>query len=129
MVDYLAGVDSDGGRAEVSPVMLFDASGVPLAALAQTPNRTLTNRSISAGVAAQNAMIANANRMGWKIKNDTLVDVWINFTGTAVAAAGSGSIKVAAGGYLASEPGNVESTSMSIIAAAAATPITIYEFG
>lgn len=92
------------------------------------PGKTTTNRSVTASTTAANAMAANTARRGWKVKNDSAVDVWINFAAAAVAAAGTGNIKIASGGYLASEPGYVETAAMSIIAASATAAVTIYEF-
>lgn len=87
-----------------------------------------TNRSLTVTTTAAAAMAANASRTGWKIKNDTTTDVWINFIGTASAAAGSGNIKVAAGTYLASEPGFVSTGALSIICGSGTAAVTIMEF-
>lgn len=92
------------------------------------PGKTTTNRSLATSTTAAAAMPQNTARRGWKVKNDSTIDVWINFTGTASAAAGSGNVKIVAGGYLASEPGYVETGAMSIIAASGTPAITIYEF-
>ena len=140
----------DGTHAEVFVAVALDSGGDPSEALpagraaasasvptvmsnedlaATLPARTVTDRSITAGVAAANAMAANASRRGWKIKNDTAIDIWVNFIGAATAVAGSGNMKVAAnGGYLASEPACVETGAMSIIAASGTPAVTILEF-
>ncbi|WP_312809486.1 hypothetical protein [Agrobacterium cavarae] len=108
------------------------ANGVPVTLSAEDlaailPAKGMTDRSLGASTTAQPAMPANGNRRGWKIRNDSTVDVWINFKTTATMAAGGGNMKILAGGYLASEPGFVETGVMSIIASAAAN-VTIYEF-
>jgi hypothetical protein len=73
-------------------------------------------------------MAANGSRQGWKIKNDGAVTVWVNFLGAATAAPGSGNIAIPAGGYLASEPGFVETGAMSAIATSGSVALTIVEF-
>lgn len=90
----------------------------------------VTNRSIGVTTSAQTAAAANTARRGWKIKNDSDTDVWVNFVATATAAAGSGNFKIVAnGGYFASEPNMVERGAMSIIHAGTGTKnVTIYEF-
>lgn len=87
-----------------------------------------TNRSLTIGTTAATAMAANTSRQGWKIKNDGGTgDVWINFDATATATPGGGNIKIPAGGYLASEPGFVETGAMSIIGSTAGLAVTIRE--
>jgi hypothetical protein len=86
-----------------------------------------TNRSTTVGTTAVTLMPANAVRQGWKIKNDTTSDIWINFDATATAAPGSGNIRIPAGGYLSSEPGYVETGAMSAIGAASGLAITARE--
>ncbi|MEH3109024.1 MAG: hypothetical protein PGN22_02835 [Agrobacterium cavarae] len=114
------------GRANAATSVPTVMSNEDLAAV--LPGKTTTNRSLATSTTAAQAMAANTARRGWKVKNDTAIDVWINFTGTATAVAGSGNFKVLAGGYLASEPGYVETGAMSIIAASGTPAITIYEF-
>lgn len=87
-----------------------------------------TNRSATVGTAAVALMAANPARQGWKIKNDSAGDLWINFDATATATPGSGNIKIPAGGYLASEPGFVETGTLSIIGSAAGLAITVREY-
>ncbi len=91
---------------------------------------TAADRSLGVSVTAQTAMVANTARKGWKIKNDTDTDVWFRFGGTATAIAGGGNAKVAAGGYMSSEPlPNVETGAMSIIHGGTGTKnISIVEF-
>jgi len=86
-----------------------------------------TSRSATVGTSAGNLMAANAARQGWKVKNDTAGDIWINFDATATAAPGGGNIKIPAGAYLASEPGFVETGAMSAIGSAAGLAITARE--
>lgn len=95
-----------------------------------TPTRPLagTNRSATVGTTAVTLMAANAARRGWKVKNDTASDIWINFDAAATAAAGSGNFKIPAGGFAASEPGFVETGAMSAIGAAAGLAITAREY-
>lgn len=92
------------------------------------PYRTTgTNRSATVATTASVLMASNINRQGWKIKNDCANAVWINFDATAAATAGSGNIKIAAGAYLASEPGFVETGAMSAIAETASCTLTARE--
>lgn len=114
------------GRAAAASSVPTVMSNEDLAAV--LPGKTTTNRSLATSTTAAAAMPANTARRGWKVKNDSAIDVWINFTGTATAVAGSGNLKILAGGYLASEPGYVETGAMSIIAASGTPAITIYEF-
>lgn len=86
-----------------------------------------TNRSATIGTTAVTLMPANASRQGWKIKNDSTGDLWINFDATATATAGGGNIKIVAGGYLTSEPGFIETGAMSAIGSAAGLAITARE--
>lgn len=80
-----------------------------------------TDRSITATTASQTLADANADRKGLLVKNDTTIDVWISFTGAAVAAAGAGSYRIAAnGGWY--ETGGVVPTSAVTIIAASGTP-------
>lgn len=91
---------------------------------------TTTDRSIGVTTTSQQAMPANPNRKGWKIKNDTLEAIWIRFGGAASAAAGGGNARIAAGGYMASEPMPcVETGAMFVIHAVTGTlNVTIVEF-
>ena len=98
------------------------------------PGRSFNDKSLTATATSQVALPKNRARTGWKIKNDSAVDVWIKFvdyetpTAAAVATPGGGNIKIAAGGYLAAEPNGVETGDMSIIAASGTANVTIYEF-
>lgn len=59
-----------------------------------------TDRSGTVGTSSATLIPANAARTRFFIKNDSANDIWINFGGTATAAAGSGNLKIAAnGGY------------------------------
>lgn len=88
---------------------------------------TGTNRSVTIGTTATTVMVANGFRFGWKVKNDSTGDIWINFDGAATAAPGGGNIKIPAGGYMSSEPGFVETGAMSAIGSAAGLNITARE--
>lgn len=128
-VDPTTGVAQTGlppGRAAAASSVPTVLSNEDLSAV--LPGKTTANRSLATSTTAVAAMPSNTSRRGWKVKNDSAIDVWINFTGTATSAAGSGNMKVAAGAYLASEPGYVETAAMSIIAASGTPAITIYEF-
>ncbi len=109
-----------------TPVTLVDDLGVVVGVAA-----VVTDRSIGVTTVAQTAMPMNAKRKGWKIKNDTDTDVWFRFGGTAAPTAGGGNAKVAAGGYMSSEPlPNVETGAMSIIHGGTGTKnVSIVEFG
>ncbi len=86
-----------------------------------------TNRSATVNTTAANLMASNAARQGWKVKNDGTNAIWINFDTTASATPGGGNIKIPAGGYLASEPGFIETGAMSAIAETGAVAITARE--
>lgn len=98
------------------------------AALSSTIRLTGTNRSASVGTTAVTLMAANTGRQGWKIKNDSAGDLWINFDATATTAAGSGNIRIPSGAYLSSEPGFVETGAMSAIGSTASLAITAREY-
>ena len=88
-----------------------------------------TDRSITATTTAQTLMAANTSRSGFMIKNDTAIVVWINFGGTAVAAAGSGNIAIAAnGGYFECPAAWTPTEAISIIAASTTAAITAREW-
>lgn len=111
---------------------LVDAGGAMLGTdtnpMRLTGTRSVgVNRSATVGTTAIVIMAANAMRQGWKIKNDSAGDLWVNFDGTATATPGGGNIKVPAGGYLASEPGFVETGAMSAIGSAAGLAVTVRE--
>lgn len=86
------------------------------------------DRSIAAGVASAQLMPANTARMGFYVKNDTAIDVWINIGAVAVATPGGGNIKIPAnGGYF--ETGSfVPSDVVNIIAASGSPAITAREY-
>ena len=110
------------------PTAVYDAAGNVVNTFAGAVPLAGTNRSATVAITAGVLMAANTARRGWKIKNDCANSVWINFDATAAAAAGSGNIKVAAGGYLASEPGFVETGAMSAIAETATCALTAREY-
>lgn len=87
-----------------------------------------TDRSVVAGVASTQLMAANTARMGFYVKNDTAIDVWINIGAAAVATPGGGNIKIPAnGGYF--ETGSfVPADVVNIIASSATAAITAREF-
>ncbi|MGV7034852.1 hypothetical protein [Methylobacterium symbioticum] len=119
--NVIGAVTQSGGPWTVQGV----ANGVPVTNTVRTNG---INRSGTIGTTAVELIGPNGNRQGWKIKNDSTGDVWINFDTTATATAGSGNIKVPAGGYLASEPGFVETGTLSIIGSAAGLAITVREY-
>jgi hypothetical protein len=86
---------------------------------------TGTSRNITATTTSQSMMSANTARQKFFIRNDSAVDVWINFGGTAVASAGSSNVKIATGtsfefaGYTGA---------VTIIAASATAAVTGREF-
>lgn len=85
-------------------------------------------RSIQLTTTNQSLIAANGARQGWKVKNDCSVDVWINFDAAASAVPGGGNFKIAAnGGYLASEPGFVETGTMWAITSSGTCNITARE--
>lgn len=92
------------------------------------PTMNGTDRSIVASTTTQVLMPANAGRMGFYVKNDTTIDVWINIGASASAAPGNGNMKVPAnGGYFESgtfTPGEV----INIISASGSPAITAREF-
>lgn len=87
-----------------------------------------TDRSTAAGTTAKVLMAANADRIGFYLKNDTTIDVWFNIGGTAAATAGSGNMRLPAnGGYY--ETGAFAPTeAISIIAVSGTAAITAREF-
>jgi hypothetical protein len=115
---------ANGGSPGQSLSVQGGIGGVPLAT---TIRGAGTNRSATVGTTASTLMAANTARQGWKIKNDSAGDIWINFDTTATAVAGGGNIKIAAGGYLASEPGFIETGAISVIGSAASLNITARE--
>jgi hypothetical protein len=70
-------------------------------------------------------MAANAARTKFIIKNDAANAIWINLGAAAVAAAGSGNIKIAVGGYYELDAYN---GAVNAIAETGAVNITAYEF-
>lgn len=105
-----------------SPVVIAsDQSVLPV----RTAPLTGTDRSVTATTTSAALMGANAARTKFFIKNDSAVDVWINFGATAVAAAGSGNMKIAAGGYFEFAG---SASAINIIAASGTAAITAREF-
>jgi hypothetical protein len=92
------------------------------------PTLTGADKSVATSTTAAVLMAANLNRMGFYVKNDTAIDVWINIGGTATAVAGAGNIKIPAnGGYF--ESGTfTPSEAISIIAASGTPAITAREY-
>lgn len=84
------------------------------------------DRSITATTTAQVLMAAMTTRGRFYVKNDAAVDIWINIGGTATAAAGTGNIKLAAGGGYYELAGCADA--VSIIAASATAAVTAREF-
>jgi hypothetical protein len=122
---YLPGIANAAGTAAGTALTVQGtAAGLPIPT---TVRGAGTNRSATVGTTAVTLMAANTSRQGWKIKNDSAGDIWINFDATATAAPGGGNIKVPAGSYLSSEPGFVETGAMSAIGSAAGLAITARE--
>lgn len=84
------------------------------------------DRSITASTSSQTLVAANSARKGLEIKNDTSIDVWISFTGAAVAAAGSGSYRIPAGTSYASGA-FVPTGAVTIIASSGSPTISAME--
>lgn len=102
------------------------ATPLPVSSTLAGSGTTGTDRSITATTTSQQLMAANPARARFFVKNDSLIVVWINLGATAVAAAGSGNIAVAAsGGYfeLSGYTGAV-----NIIAASTTAAVTAREF-
>lgn len=86
---------------------------------------TSTDRSIVADTTSKVAAAANSRRQSIEFRNDSAVDVYINFNGVATAVAGGGNIKIAAnGGTYTSR----DQDAVQIIAASATAAVTITEF-
>jgi len=83
--------------------------------------------SITAGGTAQVAMVANGGRQGFVFQNVSAGDLWVDFTGTAVA--DKPSIKVVAGALLdCSDGGICPITAMSVIGATTGQKFTLWEY-
>lgn len=84
-----------------------------------------TDRSIVATTTPQTLMPARTGRARMMMKNDSAVDVWVNFGGTAAATPGSGNYRIRAdGGYLDLVG---YSGAVSIIAASATAAVSAME--
>lgn len=98
----------------------------PLPVTVRTAPLAGTDRSITATTTSAQLMAANTTRTKFFIKNDTAVDVWINFGAAAAATPGGGNMKILAnGGYFEFEG---SSSAISIIAASTTAAITAREF-
>lgn len=88
------------------------------------------DRSLTVTTTAQQLMAANPDRQGFYVVNDSAVDVYVNIGATAVAAAGSGNIKLtASGGKLFSwDLGVTPSSAISIVCASSTAAVTAREF-
>lgn len=84
-----------------------------------------TDRSLAATTTSAQLMAANSSRSRFFIKNDSTVDVWINFGATAAATPGSGNMKINAGSYFEFSGG---SSAINIVAASGTAAITAREF-
>lgn len=81
-----------------------------------------TDRSIVATTTSQLLIPFNSSRQSFFVKNDSAIDVWINFGATAVAVAGGGNFKIPAnGGYFECDGFNAD---INIIAASGTPAIT-----
>lgn len=110
-----------GGGGSVTP-----ASAIPVV---NASVGTGTDRSAATSTSSSTLMAANTSRVGYFIKNDSAIDVWINIGATAVASAGSGNYKIAAnGGYLESPAWGCSTAAINIIAASGTPAISAREF-
>lgn len=91
----------------------------------RTAPLTGTDRSVTATTTSAQLMAANTSRTKFFVKNDSTIDVWINFGATAVATAGGGNMKIAAGGYFEFAG---SSSAINIIAASTTAAVTAREF-
>lgn len=97
---------------------LTDAQLRAAAVVIKNQGGTLTDRSgtITTGGAAQQAMAANASRLGFSIQNlSTTADLWINSLGTAAGA--QPSIKLAPGAYFETPAGYGAVGALSVFSA------------
>lgn len=101
------------------------ARGDVSASFAKAPPLAGTDRSITATTTSAQLMAANATRSKFIIQNDSLIDVWINFGGTAVAAAGSGNYRIKAD---TNREFTGTSGAVNIIAASTTAAISAREF-
>jgi hypothetical protein len=101
-------------------------SASPLNVSSRTVSSAGTDRSIVATTTSQTLMPANATRMRLLVRNDSAVDVWINFGAPAVATAGAGNYRIAANGGSLDLSGS--SGAINIIAASATAAISAREF-
>ncbi|GAM01749.1 hypothetical protein [Sphingomonas parapaucimobilis] len=95
-------------------------------AYAKAPPLAGTDRSITASTTSQTLMASNTIRSRILIRNDSTVDVWVNFGATAVATAGGGNFKIAANGGSLDLQGT--SSAVNIIAASATAAISAREW-
>lgn len=117
----IASVGQKTSAASIPVVLASDQAVIPV----RTAPLTGTDRSVTASTTSAQLMAANTTRTKFFVKNDSAVDVWINFGATAVAAAGSGNMKIAAGGYFEFAG---SSSAVNIIAASGTAAITAREF-
>lgn len=82
--------------------------------------------TITLGGTAQPLMAANPARKGIQIYNVSGGDLWFSEVGTA--SAGSGSIKIASGGYFASPVGGVTLGAISIYGATTSQAFTAWQY-
>ena len=115
---------SQNGAAFVSVV--DPITGMP--SIGATTTSAGVDRSVTTSTTSSQLMAANTARRGLFIVNDTAIDVWINFGATAVAAAGSGNIKIGANGGRYESGAFTPSTAINIIAASGTPAITAREF-
>jgi hypothetical protein len=90
---------------------------------------TITSRSgtIATGATAQSLMVANADRKGWFIQNNSTGDLWVNrFGGTAIA--GQPSLLIPAGALYETPDGGSGGNALSIYGATTGQTFTAAEW-
>jgi hypothetical protein len=108
---------------------LTDAQLRAAAVVIKNQGGTLTDRSgaITTGGTAQQAMAANASRLGLSIQNlSTTADLWINSLGTASAA--QPSIKLAPGAYFETPAGYGAVGALSVFSATSGVAFSAREW-
>jgi len=116
-------LNSDGS---VPVAVVSSTSSSPAAAATAAGAGPGTDRSGTASTTSSVLLAANTARRNFYIKNDAAVDIYINPSATATAAAGSGNIKVPAnGGYFEQQ---FSTGQWSVIAASTTAAYTAREF-
>jgi len=129
--DSVAASSTANRMSTVSFGYVFDGSvwsrqrGSAKASFVSEPPLTAISRSGTLSTTSAILLPANPMRSKFFIKNDSAVDIWINIGNTAVASAGAGNIKIAAGAYF-----ELQGTSQIVtgIATSGTAAVTCYEF-